>query len=72
MIVVSILGILLFTAAILWVELRNCKQKKSRKVVTGITLLSAALAITLLFNPHLPGPTQLMSVMFGRFDKTLG
>lgn len=65
-------GIILISAAILFMELRNCKEKKQRMVVMGITLLSTALAITLLFNPHLPGPTQLMSVLFGRFDKMLG
>lgn len=70
--VAAILGILLISAAILLVELRKCKQKKFKMVVTGITLFSAALSIALLFNPHLPGPTQLMSVFFGKFDKMLG
>ncbi|MBD3919324.1 hypothetical protein H8B09_11210 [Paenibacillus sp. PR3] len=68
----AFLGIMLISAAILFMELRKCKQKKNRMVIMGIMLLSTALSITLLFNPHLPGPTQLMSVLFGRFDKMLG
>ncbi|GMK37354.1 hypothetical protein PCCS19_04070 [Paenibacillus sp. CCS19] len=68
----AIFGIIVISAAVVYMELRKCKQKKSRMVVVGITLFSTALAITLLFNPHLPGPTQLMSMLFGRFDKMLG
>jgi hypothetical protein len=68
----AIIGIALLTAAILYGELRNSKQKKTKAVVSGITLLSAAIALTLLFKPHMPGPSQLVGLLFGGLDKLLG
>ncbi|WP_405112962.1 hypothetical protein MHH28_05860 [Paenibacillus sp. FSL K6-1217] len=63
-----ILGILLLSAAIIIVEFRGSKAKKARQVIAGITFTAAGLAILLLFQPGLPGPTELVKLLFGRID----
>ncbi|MDQ0171557.1 hypothetical protein [Paenibacillus tundrae] len=66
---VSVVGICLLTAAMVYGEWRSRAQKKARIVAGGITLLSAMLALTLLFLPNLPGPTQWIKLLFGKVDK---
>ena len=68
---VSVLGIFLLTAAMVYDEWRSSAQKKARIVAGGITLLSAMLALSLLFLPSLPGPTQWIKLLFGKIDKIM-
>ncbi|ETT56164.1 hypothetical protein C162_01937 [Paenibacillus sp. FSL R7-269] len=65
---VMILGILLLSASIIVFEFRGSKDKKTRKVIAGITLATAGLTILLLLQPGLPGPTELVKLLFGRID----
>ncbi len=69
--ILSTLGILILTVIIIWGEWRGSKSKKMRAITTGITLVSAALALTLLIYPNLPGPTQLIKLLFGKLDKMM-
>ncbi|WP_145047593.1 hypothetical protein [Paenibacillus xylanexedens] len=66
---VSVIGVCLLTAAMVYGEWHSSAQKKARIVAGGITLLSAMLALTLLFLPSLPGPTQWIKLLFGKVDK---
>ncbi|MEK4852218.1 hypothetical protein NST04_20385 [Paenibacillus sp. FSL H7-0756] len=65
---VMILGILLLSASIIIIEFRGSKDKKTRKVIAGITLATAGLTILLLFQPGLPGPTEMVKLLFGQID----
>ncbi|WP_302104418.1 hypothetical protein [Polycladomyces zharkentensis] len=42
----------------------NPEQKKEKAALIGLTLIGWSLAVALLFNPNLPGPTQLMDTLF--------
>jgi ABC-type enterobactin transport system permease subunit len=65
----SILGILLLATAIVYGEWRSCKEKRARIVTAGITVVAAVIGIILLFQPRLPGPTQIVKLVFGSVDK---
>lgn len=65
----SVLGILVLTAAIIYGDRHSSSEKKAKAAATGITLIAAALALILLFQPGLPGPTQLVKLLFGKVDK---
>lgn len=67
----SALAILLITIAMLYFEGQQAKQKKEKGVAAGITIAASILALTLLFMPTLPGPTQLVNLLFGSMDKIL-
>lgn len=59
----------MLTMAIIYSEWRSCKQKKVRGITAAITLAAAVLALTLLFQENLPGPTQLVEHLFGWIEK---
>ncbi|MEK4042739.1 hypothetical protein NSU18_03685 [Paenibacillus sp. FSL H8-0048] len=63
-----IIAILLLACGIIIFEFRGSKDKKARKVIAGITFGAACLTILLLFQPGLPGPTELVKLLFGRID----
>lgn len=63
-----VLGILLLSVAIIIFEFRGSRVKKARQVTAGITFVAAGLTILLLFRPGLPGPTELVKLLFGRID----
>lgn len=63
-----ILSILLLSCGIIIFEFRGSKDKKARKVIAGITFAAAGLTILLFFQPGLPGPTELVKLLFGRID----
>ncbi|WP_267879787.1 hypothetical protein [Paenibacillus massiliensis] len=37
----------------------------------SVTLGTAILAIVLLYQPNLPGPTQWVKLLFGKIDKIM-
>ncbi|BCU80582.1 hypothetical protein JIR001_03650 [Polycladomyces abyssicola] len=39
-------------------------RKKEKAALIGLTLIGWSLALALLFDPNLPGPTQLMDTLF--------
>ncbi|WP_413409031.1 hypothetical protein [Paenibacillus amylolyticus] len=65
----SILGILLLATAIVYGEWKSSKEKRARIVSAGITAVAAVIGIILLFQPRLPGPTQIVKLVFGSVDK---
>ncbi|WP_433753552.1 hypothetical protein [Paenibacillus amylolyticus] len=65
----SILGILMVAAAIMYGEWKSSKEKRARIVSAGITVVAAVIGIILLFQPRLPGPTQVMKLVFGSVDQ---
>ncbi|MNE69129.1 hypothetical protein D3C76_170310 [compost metagenome] len=67
----SVLGILLLVAAIIYGEWHSSKRKRGKVVAAGITLAASVLALLLLFQPGLPGPTQLVKLLFGKMDKLM-
>ncbi|MFX3649762.1 MAG: hypothetical protein ACE3K2_10080 [Paenibacillus sp.] len=67
----SILGILMLAAAIIYGEWKGSKEKRARIVSAGITAVAAVIGIILLFQPRLPGPTQVMKLVFGSVDKIM-
>ncbi|WP_339783995.1 hypothetical protein NSQ38_21615 [Paenibacillus sp. FSL R7-0313] len=68
---ISILGILMLAAATMYGEWKSSKEKRARIVSAGITAVAAVIGIILLFQPRLPGPTQVMKVVFGSLDKIM-
>ncbi|WP_340023533.1 hypothetical protein MHI24_00175 [Paenibacillus sp. FSL K6-1096] len=66
--IAMILGILLLSAAIIIIEFRDTKSKKARRAAAGITLMTAGLTILLFIHPGLPGPTELVKLLFGKID----
>lgn len=66
------LAIILATVGIGYAEWRAGKEKKVQIVSLGLLLLAASLAIALVFFPDLPGPTQLILLLFGWLDKYIG
>lgn len=69
--ILSALAILLLTIVMLYFEKKLAKKKKEKGVAAGITIAASILALTLLFMPTLPGPTQLVNLLFGGMDKIL-
>ncbi|MGE6579048.1 hypothetical protein [Paenibacillus xylanexedens] len=67
----SILGILMLAAAIMYGEWKSSKEKRARIVSAGITAIAAVIGIILIFQPRLPGPTQVMKLVFGSVDKIM-
>lgn len=67
----STIGILVLAVAIILGEWRGSKSKKMRVAMTGITLTATLLALLLLIYPGLPGPTQMIKLLFGRLDKIM-
>ncbi|PQP81348.1 hypothetical protein C0Q44_23390 [Paenibacillus sp. PCH8] len=67
----SILGILMLAAAIMYGEWKSSKEKRARIVSAGITVVAAVIGIILLIQPRLPGPTQVMKLLFGSVDKIM-
>ncbi|WP_339184917.1 hypothetical protein MHB43_15115 [Paenibacillus sp. FSL H8-0317] len=65
----SILGILMLATAIVYGEWKSSKEKRARIVSAGITAVAAVIGIILLFQPRLPGPTQIVKFLFGSVDK---
>lgn len=66
-----IIGILLISGIIMVGESSNCKQKRAKIIMYTITLGTMILAITLVFQPNLPGPTQVIKLTFGWVDKLM-
>lgn len=66
--IAMVLGILLLSAAIIIFEFRGSRVKRARQVVAGITLSAAGITILLFFHPGLPGPTELVKLVFGKID----
>lgn len=67
----STFGIVGLAVGIILGEWRGSKNKKMRVAMTGITLAATLLALLLLFYPRLPGPTQMMKLLFGWLDKRM-
>ncbi|MNW43106.1 hypothetical protein D3C74_202950 [compost metagenome] len=68
---VSVLGIFLLVAAIIYGEWHSSKRKRAKVVAAGIMLAASVLALLLLFQPGLPGPSQLVKLLFGKMDKLM-
>lgn len=66
-----IIGILLISGIIMVGESSSCQQKKAKIIMYSITLGTMILAITLVFQPNLPGPTQVIKLTFGWVDKLM-
>lgn len=67
----AVLGIMLLATAILIGEWRSACTKQERVVAAVITVAAALLAMTLVFKPELPGPSQVVTLLFGWMDKRL-
>ncbi|MGN7412806.1 hypothetical protein [Paenibacillus sp. SAF-068] len=67
----SILGILMLAAALMYWEWKSSKEKRARIVSAGITVIAAVIGIILLFQPRLPGPTQIVKLVFGSVDQLM-
>lgn len=65
------ISILLLSGGIGYGEWRASKEKKAQMVAVGMMSIAAILAIALIFFPDLPGPTQLVLLLFGWLDKYL-
>lgn len=52
-------------------EWPKMKQPKERIVFVAITSLGFVLAVLLLFNPEMPGPTQMIDAIFKPLGKLL-
>ncbi|WP_028589984.1 hypothetical protein [Paenibacillus massiliensis] len=68
---VSVLGILFLAAVILFGEWHGCSTRRVRVIMISVTLGTAILAIVLLYQPNLPGPTQWIKLLFGKIDKIM-
>jgi len=66
-----LIGLLAIGTSIIMAEWRGSKSKKMRVAMTSITLAATLLALLLLIYPGLPGPTQMMKLLFGRLDKMM-
>lgn len=66
------LAVIVAAAGIGYAEWRAGEEGKARIVLLGLLLLAAGLAIALIFFPDLPGPTQLILLLFGWLDKYIG
>jgi multisubunit Na+/H+ antiporter MnhB subunit len=62
----AIIGITIVAILMVLYEWPGIKpgQKKEKAVLIGLTLMGWSLAITLLFLPNLPGPTQWIDTLF--------
>ncbi|WP_342555934.1 hypothetical protein [Paenibacillus sp. FSL R7-0652] len=69
--IASMLGILMLAAAIIYVEWKQYREKKTRIILAGITAASAVIGILLLIDPSLPGPSELIKLLFGSVDKVM-
>ncbi|WP_315792584.1 hypothetical protein [Paenibacillus sp. BIC5C1] len=67
----SVLGIMLLASGIIYGEWLSTKQKRARVPVAGITVAAVFLAIVILFLPNVPGPTQVIKLIFGKVDKLM-
>ncbi|WP_059051059.1 hypothetical protein [Paenibacillus senegalimassiliensis] len=65
------IGIVLMSAGIGYGEWRASKEKRAQIAAVGMISLAAILAMALIFFPDLPGPTQLVLLLFGWLDKYL-
>jgi hypothetical protein len=66
-----IIGILFISGIIMLGESSNCQQKRAKVIMYSITVGTMILAITLVFQPNLPGPTQVIKLTFGWVDKLM-
>ncbi len=65
MIAYSVTGVMLLGAATIWAGFRETKDKKTRRSIMALSAISAILFCLLLYKPDLPGPTQLLRLLFG-------
>lgn len=66
-----VIGILLISGIIMLGEGSHCQQKRTKTIMYCITLGTMILAITIVFQPNLPGPTQFIKLTFGWVDKLM-
>lgn len=65
------LGILLVCVLVVGGEWPSLQQKKEKAAVFFIALAAMVLAVLLLINPQLPGPSELVHYVLGGLDKTM-
>ncbi|CAH1219213.1 hypothetical protein PAECIP111893_04518 [Paenibacillus plantiphilus] len=65
-------GLCLIAGLIIWGEYKAAKEQRSRLAILVITASAFVLAVTLLINPELPGPTEFMNLMFDGLSKRFG
>lgn len=65
-------GLCLIAGIIIWGEYKAAKEQRSRLAVVIITASALVLAVTLLINPELPGPTEFLNLMFSGLSKRMG
>ncbi|QLG38734.1 MULTISPECIES: hypothetical protein [unclassified Paenibacillus] len=67
----SVLGILILAATIIYVEWNYSKEKRAKWLSAGFTSVSALIGIVLLFDSNLPGPSDVVKLLFGRVDQMM-
>ncbi|MGP0690230.1 hypothetical protein ACW5UC_27180 [Priestia aryabhattai] len=70
---ITVLGITICVVLIVWYEWPkiNRNQKKEKVVFVALTAMGWLLAILLLFFPDMPGPTQMIEMLFKPLGKML-
>jgi len=67
------IGTLIMVGLIWWYEWSRLgrEQRKERAAVAILLSLAAILAVLLIINPELPGPTQLVNALFRPLGKMM-
>jgi len=70
---ITVLGITICVVLIVWYEWPkiNRNQKEEKVVFVALTAMGWLLAILLLFFPDMPGPTQMIEMLFKPLGKML-
>lgn len=67
----SLLGIVFVVLVMTWIEWSRLRQKKEKITFLVLTALGFVIAVLLLNNPELPGPTQLIDMIYSPLGKIL-
>ncbi|CAM4340754.1 hypothetical protein FHS16_002578 [Paenibacillus endophyticus] len=66
----ALMGVLVFSACVAWLELPKLKEKKQKKemaVFVAMLLLGTGLYGALVMNAKLPNPFLLLKAVYGMF-----
>ncbi|OQP05940.1 hypothetical protein B1690_10750 [Geobacillus sp. 46C-IIa] len=68
-----VIGMLIMVGLIWWYEWSRLERerRKERAAVAILLGLGMILAVLLIINPELPGPTQLVNALFRPFGKIM-
>jgi multisubunit Na+/H+ antiporter MnhB subunit len=68
-----VIGLTVILLMIVWYEWpkMNPNQKKEKAAFATLSVLGWVLAVLLVFQPELPGPTQLVEFIYKPFGKLL-